>query len=80
MVSPKVYIVILNWNGMLDTLECLDSVNKLDYPEFDIVVVDNGSSDGSENAIRKAFPSAKFIQTGKNLGYATAIPAGAVTT
>jgi GT2 family glycosyltransferase len=68
--SPLVFIIVLNWNGKDDTLECLSSLQKLDYPNFETVVVDNGSVDGSEEAIRASFPSVCFIQTGRNLGYA----------
>ena len=68
--TPKVYIIILNWNGREETLECLKSVNKINYPNFLTIVVDNGSTDGSEEAIKAAFPEVAFIQTGKNLGYA----------
>lgn len=68
--SPRVFIIVLNWNGRDDTLECLRSLQKLDYPDFEAVVVDNGSTDGSEDAIRSSFPSVRFIQTGNNLGYA----------
>lgn len=45
--DPRVHIVILNWNGWRDTLECLESVFKLDYPNFQVVVCDNDSSDNS---------------------------------
>lgn len=75
-MTPLVYIIVLNWNGKADTLECLGSLGKLDYPNFEIMVVDNGSTDGSEEAIRSAFPSIRFIQTGKNLGYAAGNNAG----
>ena len=44
---PKVYIVILNWNNWRDTLECLESIYRLDYPAFDVIVCDNASTDGS---------------------------------
>ncbi len=67
---PKVSIVILNWNGRDDTLACLDSVFKIDYPNFEVVLIDNGSTDDSVLAIRKAFPQSHLIETGKNLGYA----------
>jgi hypothetical protein len=67
---PKVAIVILNWNGKDDTLECLASVFKLDYPNFAVIVVDNGSTDGSVAAIRQAYPQVTLIETGRNLGYA----------
>lgn len=45
--DPRVHIVILNWNGWRDTLECLESVFKLDYPNFQVIVCDNNSSDNS---------------------------------
>jgi GT2 family glycosyltransferase len=44
---PRVYIVLVNWNGCLDTVECLESVFRLRYGNFRVVVCDNGSSDGS---------------------------------
>jgi len=47
MSDPRVCIVILNWNGWPDTIECLESVQGLNYPEYCTVVVDNGSQDGS---------------------------------
>lgn len=46
-VGGKVYIVLVNWNGVQDTLECLESVLRLDYPNFQVVVCDNNSSDDS---------------------------------
>lgn len=66
----KVFIIILNWNGGKDTVECLRSVDKIDYPKFEIVVVDNGSTDGSVEAIRKRFPHVTLLENGQNLGYA----------
>ncbi len=50
--SPRVAICIVNWNGWPDTLECLESVRQLDYPNFVTVVVDNGSTDGSAEKIK----------------------------
>lgn len=47
MGMEKVYIIILNYRGWRDTIECLESVLKLDYPHFQIVVIDNASGDGS---------------------------------
>lgn len=68
--SPKVTIVILNWNNAPDTLECLDSVRKLRYDNYDIVVVDNGSTDGSVAAIRDQYPGVIILENRENLGYA----------
>lgn len=65
-----IYIVVLNWNGWKDTLDCLASLAKLDYPRYEVVVVDNGSTDGSEEKIRDAYPSVTVLQTGANLGFA----------
>jgi GT2 family glycosyltransferase len=65
-----VTIVVLNWNGRDDTLDCLDSLQSLDYPNYSVIVVDNGSSDDSVAAIRKQYPGYELIETGKNLGYA----------
>jgi len=63
-------IVVLNWNGREDTLECLASVFAIEYPNFEVIVVDNGSVDGSVPAIKKEFPQAVVLETGRNLGYA----------
>jgi GT2 family glycosyltransferase len=60
----------LNWNGKEDTLECLASVRQIAYSNFEVVVVDNGSDDGSPETIASLFPQVTLIKTGKNLGYA----------
>lgn len=65
----KVAIVVLNWNGRDDTLACLASLGQLDYPVYEVIVVDNGSSDDSAAAIRAAYPQVTLIETGDNLGY-----------
>ncbi len=51
--TPEVSIVILNWNGWEDTVECLESIFLIDYPNYQIVIVDNGSHDQSIERIRK---------------------------
>lgn len=68
--SPLVVIVILNWNGKTDTLECLASVSGLQYPNHHVIVVDNGSVDGSVEAIANAYPQVTIMPTGANLGFA----------
>jgi GT2 family glycosyltransferase len=67
--APSVVIIILNWNGLADTLACLGSLSRLDYPAYEILVVDNGSQDGSPAAIREVYPEARLIEIGENLGY-----------
>ena len=44
-MKQNVSIIILNWNGWQDTLECLESLYDIDYPDYNVIVVDNGSKD-----------------------------------
>src|ERR1700722_3991033 len=66
---PKVYIVLVNWNGWNDTASCLSSLQSLDYENRKIIVVDNGSTDDSAARLRKAFPWVEIILAGANLGF-----------
>ena len=52
-MAPRVSVVVLNWNGWLDTVECLESLYQVVYPCFDVVVVDNASGDDSVARIRE---------------------------
>jgi GT2 family glycosyltransferase len=58
-------VCVLNWNGREDTLRCLASLR--DAPR--VIVADNGSSDGSVEAIRAAFPDVEVVENGANLGF-----------
>jgi GT2 family glycosyltransferase len=69
MTLPRVAVIVLNWNGGQDTLDCLASLRQMDYPCFDVLVVDNSSTDGSIEAIRESFPEVSLIETGANLGF-----------
>lgn len=68
----KIAIITLNYNGKEDTIKLLESLKllKKDGLEMKIIVVDNGSSDGSVRAFKKDFPDVDILQTGRNLGYA----------
>ncbi len=66
----KVDVIILNWNGKKDTLECLESLKKIHYSNFQILLVDNGSTDDSVAVIKKEHPEITIIETGENLGFA----------
>ncbi len=70
MTSPKVGIVILNWNGEEDTSACLSSLGKINYSNYEIVLVDNGSVDGSPERIKAKFPNITLIKNKENLGFA----------
>jgi GT2 family glycosyltransferase len=67
--APLVHVVVLNWNGWRDTVHCVALLRGLTYPRYRVLVVDNGSSDGSESEITKAHPDIPLIQTGSNLGF-----------
>lgn len=67
--TPKVAIVILNWNGLKYLREFLPSVMASTWPNLDIVVGDNGSTDGSVNFLQESFPSVQIIQNDKNYGF-----------
>lgn len=52
-MAPTVSILILNWNGWEDTLECLESLYQINYPDYNVIVVDNHSEDDSLNKIKE---------------------------
>jgi GT2 family glycosyltransferase len=61
MKYPKVCIIILNWNGKELLKDCLYSLFKLtDYPNYKVIVVDNGSTDGSVEFVKNIFPKQIF--------------------
>lgn len=68
----KVFVVILNWNGKKDTVECLNSIDELRIKdcELSIVVVDNASSDGSVEFLKKRFRKITVLGNKENLGFA----------
>ena len=67
---PTVAIIILNWNNPRDTLACLDSVSHLTYQPMRVIVVDNGSTDGSASTIASCYPQVEIVRSKENLGYA----------
>lgn len=70
---PKVSVVIVNWNAKKYLLECLESLAAGAYRgELEVIVVDNNSSDGSQDAVRKAFQGVNLICNSDNLGFAKA--------
>lgn len=70
MQESKIFIILLNWNGAKDTVECLRSLAKIPSPSFQILVVDNGSKDDSVQTIRANYPDIPILETHENLGFA----------
>ena len=69
-MPPKVFIIILNYNRPEDTIECVQSVLRSDYPAFTVLLVDNASEDPSHSILSRQFPDLVLLQNGENLGYA----------
>jgi GT2 family glycosyltransferase len=70
MDQRKVHVIILNWNGREVIGPCLDSLMRVTDPSLEIIVVDNGSTDSSQEIVRKDFPGVELIENGKNLLFA----------
>ena len=68
--SPQIFVVILNFNGYVETKNCIESLKKSYYSNLKIVVVDNASFDNSIENLRKEFTDIQYIISIKNLGYA----------
>ena len=66
MTTPLVAVVVLNWNGWRDTIECLESLRRQAHARCRIIVVDNGSTDGSPEKI-KAWADGEIAVTGRHL-------------
>lgn len=67
---PLVHIIVLCWNGWDDTRECLESLRLVTYPRACVVVVDNGSTDGTPGRVASDFPEVDLVCNGRNLGFA----------
>jgi GT2 family glycosyltransferase len=68
-IKAKVLIVIINWNGYKDTIECLDSLKIVSYENLSIIVVDNGSTDKSVQEIKRLHPEVDIISLQSNTGF-----------
>lgn len=66
---PKVFIVVLNFNGALVLTSCLKSIMQSDYPNFEVVIVDNNSTDSSFEQAKNDFSRFHFIKNSKNIGF-----------
>jgi len=69
---PFVSVIVTNFNGKRYLFDCLESLSKIDYPKekYEVILVDNCSTDGSVGFVRTEFPPVKIIQNKRNLGFA----------
>jgi len=73
---PRIDVITLTWNQRQDTLDCLASLDHLTYPNYRIIVVDNGSTDGTAEAVRALYPDVELIVNPHNLGFQGGFNAG----
>jgi len=76
MSTEPVHVVTLNWNRKKDTLACLDSVLAMEPPPSEVILVDNGSSDGTPRAVAESFPQVRVLVNEENLGFAGGMNVG----
>jgi GT2 family glycosyltransferase len=76
---PLVSIVVLNYNGKHHLKTCLDSLLCTKYPNFEIIVVDNGSADGSVDFVKENYPGVRIVKLGKNIYSAGGYMAGVLS-
>ncbi len=67
--SSLISVVVLNWNGSRVIGQCLDSLREQTYRPLEVIVVDNASTDGSAELVKKKFPWVKLVVNEKNLGF-----------
>src|SRR5688572_13562211 len=70
---PLLSVVLVGWNTRDDVLECLRLLSRQTYPRVQIVLVDNGSTDGTAAAVRAEFPSVLLLPLDRNHGFARAV-------
>jgi len=75
-LHPEISVIVVNWNGKRFLNACLSSLRRQTFSDFEVIVVDNGSEDGSAEYVRERFPEAKLIALGENRGFTGANIAG----
>lgn len=68
--DPAVAIVVLTWENYEETADCLDSLRSVDYDNYRVIVVDNGSEDGSIDRLRREYGWCEFVVNDENIGFA----------
>ena len=75
-ISPRLSVIIPNWNGARHLPECLESLQRQSFKDFEVVLVDNGSSDDSLALVEHKFPWVRIVSNHANLGFSAAVNAG----
>ena len=71
MKLPKVSIILVNWNNFEDSAECLESLKECTYPNYEVIVVDNGSNGNDARLLRERFADyIRLIENKSNIGFA----------
>jgi GT2 family glycosyltransferase len=68
--DPSVAIILVNWNGFDFTEACLNSLRRLEFPDFKVILVDNASDNTEGKRLKDSFPEIQLIQNNENLGFA----------
>jgi GT2 family glycosyltransferase len=68
--APTVHAVVLNWNDADHTIKCIESVQNIDYPNLNIIIVDNGSTDDSVERLQTALENVLLLASNRNRGFA----------
>ena len=77
-MHPSVLVLILSYNGKNFLIDAVQSYLDCEYPNFKVAVIDNGSTDGTEDFIRNNYPNVVFMRSEKNLGYSGGMNLGLV--
>lgn len=69
-MAPRVSVIVVNWNGRRHLPECLDSLAAQTFRDFEVVLVDNGSSDDSVALVERDYPTVRILPLAENTGFA----------
>jgi GT2 family glycosyltransferase/glycosyltransferase involved in cell wall biosynthesis len=77
VVDGRISVIVVNYRGVDDTIACLEGLSELDWPDLEVVVVDNASDDGSAESLAARFPDALVLPLTENIGFAGGCNRGA---
>lgn len=76
MINPKISVIIPNWNGKCFLAVCLGSLRSQSFKDIEVIIVDNGSTDGSIEFIKDNYPETIIEQFSNNKGFSAAVNKG----